>query len=628
MDKLLLILTLLAGTAYAVVNPTGKTHNSANTVVCADGKRWTVCAPGNIPDGPAPEGDPYLAFSDLITGPDTGLGDGNGSGVIVTVWGQNLGSTQGSSTIQYRDSTNTARNGHVYYWKNADGTLPSGPANLYESHGMQEIAFSIPDSALGAGTIEVTVDGDTSTLPFTVRAGSIYHVTSSGNDSTGDGSFASPWLTVEKGDSTAGAGDTLYIHDISTYGSVADSGSTKERGYYNNTGFQATEANQFAYVSYPGKRANIYAKHGVAMYLTTGIVSSKLSVKASNCADETLVGCTESGTLGISPSDWGRVVGNSVTDRDGMCASGQAGAISGGINTVEGAKVFGNHIYEYGCENSSKLHHTTYLTIRDGDGDKSIAPFEMGWNYLKDNPTKNGIHVFDEDNSHTSSCGDLTGDLLLHDNVVVDQGSNGIFYGVNCGWTQNTYIYNNLVIRSGYESDVDCVSNCGSYGSGITLEDGENLGDIHLFNNTVIDWDNDNQESALQTCIGVQGGGNATDFIINDNACLTAKDREFFQAFDFSAQSILNLLAKTTGNGNAFFTTASNPARAVVPAWESNAITTDPLLTVTGSKVEVGSLSPLKSMSTRATFGSPLKTLTHDLYGTARTATTSVGAIQ
>ncbi len=51
MNKLLLILTLLAGTAYAVVNPTGKTHKVGNTVVCEDGKRWTVCAPGNIPGG-------------------------------------------------------------------------------------------------------------------------------------------------------------------------------------------------------------------------------------------------------------------------------------------------------------------------------------------------------------------------------------------------------------------------------------------------------------------------------------------------------------------------------------------------------------------------------------------------
>ena len=43
-----------------MINPTGKTHNIGNTVVCADGKRWTVCAPGNEPGG-----DGTLALADF-----------------------------------------------------------------------------------------------------------------------------------------------------------------------------------------------------------------------------------------------------------------------------------------------------------------------------------------------------------------------------------------------------------------------------------------------------------------------------------------------------------------------------------------------------------------------------------
>ena len=67
---------------------------------------------------------PRLNFSDLISGPGVGLGDELGSGVVVTVWGQFLGASQGTSSIEYCDSTATCRSGHVYYWKNADGTLP------------------------------------------------------------------------------------------------------------------------------------------------------------------------------------------------------------------------------------------------------------------------------------------------------------------------------------------------------------------------------------------------------------------------------------------------------------------------------------------------------------------------
>ena len=99
----------------------------------------------------------FIAFSDLISGPSTGLGDSVGSGVIVTVWGYNLGSTQGTSTALFTDSASTERSCEVYYWKNADGLLPGAPANLYESHGMQEVAFSIPASAIGAGTIRLLI---------------------------------------------------------------------------------------------------------------------------------------------------------------------------------------------------------------------------------------------------------------------------------------------------------------------------------------------------------------------------------------------------------------------------------------------------------------------------------------
>ena len=71
--------------------------------------------------------NPILNFSDLISGPDTGLGDGLGSGVIVTFWGQNLGSSQSDSSITFTDAGgNTHSPAYVYYWKNADGALPGG----------------------------------------------------------------------------------------------------------------------------------------------------------------------------------------------------------------------------------------------------------------------------------------------------------------------------------------------------------------------------------------------------------------------------------------------------------------------------------------------------------------------
>ena len=75
--------------------------------------------------------DPVLYFSDITSGEDTGLGDSLGSGAIVTIWGVNLGSTQGGSEVYFKDSATTARTAaYVYEWANA--TSHAGhPADLY-----------------------------------------------------------------------------------------------------------------------------------------------------------------------------------------------------------------------------------------------------------------------------------------------------------------------------------------------------------------------------------------------------------------------------------------------------------------------------------------------------------------
>ena len=562
---------------------------------------------------------PVLNFSDLISGPSVGLGDGKGSGVIVTLWGQNLGTSQGASSVEFCDSQDVCRDGYIYYWKNADGLLPGGPANLYESHLMQEIAFSIPQSSNGLGRIKLTTASGVSELPFTVREGSIFHVASTGNDSN-VGSFSKPWLTVAKADSLATAGDTVYIHNVVTYGD-----SSTGRVYYNNKGFKANKSNQFAYVSYPNTRAELYGKDGVHMYNTTGIVTSKLSVFASNCDDETLEGCIERGTNGIAPSDWGRVIGNAITDRPGMCSSGQAGAISGGIGKVEGSKIFGNYIYEYGCPNTGKLHHTTYMTIRDNANDKSIESWEMGWNYLKNNYAKNGLHFYDENVGTGTECGDLTTDMLIHNNVVVNQSGAGINLESACGWSQNTYIYNNLLVNVGLKLDVDCISGpeCGGgVGSAIVIGDNDShglLGDVFLNNNTVYMWDSQDQTTTLQSCIVLRGSGDNAKLYLNDNVCFNDSDKPFFTTHSFT--ELTNHNDNVFGEGNLWFSLAVSNERAQIPLFDKGAIVDDPeYYLIDGIRLKVNKGSPLLNKSGVA--------LTRDIYGTVRSLPSSIGAIE
>ena len=192
---------------------------------------------------------PVLYFSDITSGPNSGNTDGAGGlsrlqhGAIVTVWGKNLGSTQGDSRVY----VNGAEAAHIYYWENADPeTGDSGPADLYAYHLMQEIAFSVPANANdGKGAIYVVVDGVPSdSLEFTVRSGNIYFVKTTGSDSTGDGSWDNPWATVDRGGASSKmvAGDTVYACD-----GVVESGGLDIR--YT----QGTAENPISVIAYPAQ---------------------------------------------------------------------------------------------------------------------------------------------------------------------------------------------------------------------------------------------------------------------------------------------------------------------------------------------------------------------------------------
>jgi hypothetical protein len=566
-----------------------------------------------------------LAFSDLISGPDTGLGDGLGSGAIVTVWGYRLGSTQGTSTIEYCDSLSVCRSGHVYYWKNADGTLPSGPANLYESHGMQEIAFSIPDSATGAGTIKVTVDSVESELPFTVRSGNIYHVKSTGNDSAGDGSFANPWLTLESilhtsGSNRVSAGSTIYIHDVHS----GDS-STYRGIYWNDAAALSTEAAQFALTAYPNNHPSTTGKTGVGVYNVEGLVVAKLKVFSSNylgvdANDQPIT--AHSSSAGDAVAIWstknGRTIANTITDIAGGCSSQTAGAIYGNAtfnDYVSNQKIYGNEIYEYGCYGSSKLQHTTYLTIRSDPDDLQIEPWQMAWNYLHDNKTKNGLHVFDQD----AGCGDLTGDLLIHDNVVVNQAGAGIFFGVSagCEWLSDVRIYNNVLINTALPAawdGLDTNTSDGAATDAIMLWDSGYSGTAYVFNNTIYNWDESYVANGSHACIGISGSNSdLITAVFNDNVCYTDNDRPFFGT-GYNADSKADNIS---GSNNALYYSGGT---ATIPSQFTDSITTNPLLTLDGSKITVGTGSPVINQSST--------NLERDIYGAPRSTTSNAGAIQ
>ncbi len=595
---------------------------------------------------------PKLNFTDLVAGPSTGLGDGKGSGVIVTVWGQFLGSQQSTSKILLSDQDgNEHEAAYVYYWKNADGELPGGPANLFKSHNMQEIAFSIPDVPSGDWFISVVVNGNNSNLlPFKVRDGRIYHVMASGvNLENTEGSFDKPWASLRFAlDQVKTPGGTVYIHDSLV--AFAGTGPDQGRAIFWDTSSASSDGydNQMGIVAYPDSRAEANSKLTVSNYHTSGMVLSKFQVKTSNCyevngkpytAPDGLTECSPSGTgsFGIQGTAYGRIIGNTVTDREGRCATGMQGgiyAVNGGEeDRISGLKVFGNEIHDYGCTGTSKFQHTTYFSIRQSSNPE-IAVWQIGWNYIHDNQTKFGIHNYDQTGTTGGVCGQPIGTLKIHDNVIVNQSGSGIdVAAVRCvSWANDFDIYNNLLINTallGAWNGVDPETAKDPATGAIAIGNGGLQGNVNIFNNSIYKWDQDNAQYGVKACFGfVDGRGYGPSIVdFSQNICITEEDKRFLGFNVNSAPYATELKAQLEGANNVLHYTLEDPVLAILPVAPEdqpiyiNTITSDPsiIFKMDVLNVSIGKNSVIQKSGDRLT--------SHDLYGRPRGLLTEPGAV-
>jgi hypothetical protein len=571
---------------------------------------------------------PHIAFTDLISGPSTGLGDSLGSGVIVTAWGFNLGAEQGNSSIEYCNRASCQQVPHIYYWKVANGQLPSGPANLYESHGMQEISFSIPEASLGNGEIKFITEQGTTAISFTVRAGNIYHVMPIGNDSTGDGSFQNPWLTVAKADSTINAGSTLYVHDI-----ITGDENTSQVIYNNRLAAMSSLEAQYSYVSYPNTRPEVIGERGFSVYaggsnLTAGFVISKFSIYAAE-ADENEnnqpVNVRAHVTFAIDGNKDGRAIANFITDAHpndvtGACPDGQQAAIKANSlssDKVSNFKILGNHIKNYGCDGSSRFQHTTYLSIRSGDENEQLVAPEMAWNFLQDNKTSSGLHYFDE-NTSGEQCGQFIDTVKIHDNVVINQSGPAISYGANCPVSTQFEYYNNIAINVGLKADYSNDVINGTVNSAVSISIGHSdVTSRLIFNNNIFyKWSSDDQQNNLMSCIGLSSKYNNASVLWNSNVCYTDTDLHFIRS-NYLGDSIESTF---TGRDNAWFANAENVINAITPIWDPNPISVNPLIYINNSVVTLHENSPLISQSNTSQL--------RGIYGRLRSEQNTVGAVQ
>jgi len=506
---------------------------------------WTVGP--TIPSVSSPTPSPVLYFTDLASGPRSGNGDtskgqvANQDGALVTVWGANLGSAQGTSTITLGGVTPTA----IYYWGNA--TAPNcGAATLFNGYQrLQCVVFQVEHSTpTGAQNIVVAVNGIASNpLPFTVQAtGRILFAASGGG---GAGTFGSPYGSIQAGFNALNSGDILYVKDgLNAPGGITVPASSHWR----------VATAPLAIVAYPGAAVRV----GDSTHDGIGITCSGCGYWMTY-AKLTVFGAGRAVPL----ADNGRIVGAQIETPLGV---GSTGALEG----------FGNNLFILGTEFTNcgtsvvadfdRLYHVVYL-----GGRRSVATpqlesgREIGWNYFHGNKAARAVNIYN-DAQPGQNYSNPIGGHRVHDNVITDQQWDGIMLGV--GTVGENWIYNNLLINTGQEFTADFSGDHNginlklSYPAGVTPT-GPIIG--HVFNNTILNAGNPRSTARGAFNFGSSLGGWTPD--LHNNVVLQANGYPYLNP----AQTPQAADAAKWSN-NLWY------GAGAAPAWDTKSVNANPLL--------------------------------------------------
>ena len=414
---------------------------------------------------PAAAQAPRLFFTDLTAGPNTGGETVSGfSGAYVTIYGNFLGTSQGTSTVT---------------WNGQNCLRVVGPAGTYGGWGSkyfwyQKIIVQLGSSCTaGAGNFVVTVNGNASNgLPFNVTstAGKIFFVSTSGSDGN-SGSFSNPFRTIPRCRNAIGPGAICYIRDGVTASTVDNFDATLE---LESGGSGSTSP--IAFVGYPGATATLGASD-----VTYGLRVPNISVSANFVTIAGLFfNTSEIGMDAANSNNW-RLVGNNFQCPN---ANGEEGCfVTHELTQVE---FLGNETTNVGVVSASKQQHADYFS-------SDTNHVEAAWNYIHDNRSCRAIQ-FHSSPLQGGGAGDPTGfnqfDLSVHDNLIHDDPCDGINFATVDPSKGKVEAYNNVIYHVGIgpapfdgdSGDYSCI-----YMAYITNDGPAGQGTVDLYNNTLYD---------------------------------------------------------------------------------------------------------------------------------------------
>ncbi len=462
------------------------------------------------PVGPSVIAGVRLFFTDLTSGP--GTGGQNGKGAFVTAYGNGFGASQGTSTV----------------------TVGGGAVDNYPVWTNTKITFQIGAAAqTGDLVVNVASKGATNALPFTVRAGNVFFVSSTGHDDTGDGSYAKPWGTIPKAKNTIGQGDIAYIG--TSAGDAVSQTAVDSSSSYNcalgmsvNDGTNAGTATMpKALVAYPGATATIGDVSNVAHGILTPAITGTFDYWV--IAGFTLRGLNEAIDLETTPVGW-RIVGNDISCPNG---SGESGCVTGQPTDL---KFFGNVVHDAAANVTTitKYYHGVYW---------GSSHIEMGWNVVADGKTCRAIQFHD-----TGGVNEF--DLSVHDNLIHGTVCDGLNFATVDPSLGKVEAYNNVIYDVGLGPDpVEASADyAGVYVAGETDMGAPGGGAVEIYNNTLYNCGPWNSTSAAAFN---NGGGNSslTMHVVNNLVYALAGERY-----------VAGTATLVSGNNNVFFGGGAAPS--------------------------------------------------------------------
>ena len=359
------------------------------------------------------QAQPAAFYTDLESGPNSG-GE-NSAGAYVTIYGKSFGATRGSSQI----------------------TVGGGLVAAYPVWSDSKVSFQLGSAAVTGNIVVATAAGTSNPLPFTVRAGNVYFVSTQGND-TSAGSFTAPWKTLPFAVRAIKNGDIIYsmngVSQPTDDGEGWNSAMTLRNEWCSGSGYPR------ALVASPGAKVTIGATTATMSTIrsTDGSAGGGACVGNWIFAGLTLLSSSEGTTL-AGGNNW-RMVGNEMT-----CPNGDGAGACFESSQASNIKFYGNNIHDTGKSGASALYQGVYFSTDSNH-------LDIGWNTIANVRGCRGLQIHSSPLGN-GGAGDPTGfnqfDISIHDNVIHDTQCDGIVISTVDPSVGQVSVFRNIIYNAG-----------------------------------------------------------------------------------------------------------------------------------------------------------------------------------